>query len=92
MIRLKEILKDKGLTMVQLAELSGITPSNLSNYTNGKVSPTLETLNKIADALNIDITELFKPKEDVSLYAEYDGTTYKINKEDIITLIKNKQI
>ena len=58
MIRLKEILKDKGLTMVQLAELSGITPSNLSNYTNGKVSPTLETLNKIADALNIDITEL----------------------------------
>ena len=38
---------------------------NLSNMVNG--NPTVETLNKIADALNVPVTELFeRPKSDTA--------------------------
>jgi len=92
MLRLKEILKEKNLTMAQLADLSGITAANLSNYTNGKVSPTLDSLNKIAKALNIDVTELFRKKENIRLFAEYEGSTYEIKTNELIDIIKNKKL
>ena len=59
----------------QFAEMSGISQSNLSNYMMGKVSPTLETLNRIAEALGIDIANLFRKEEDVVLVVKYGGKT-----------------
>ena len=47
------------LTLVRLAELSGISKSTLNNIENGKVSPTLVQLEAIAKALNLKITDLF---------------------------------
>lgn len=39
-----------GLTQKQLAEISGLTQSNISNIENGNKHPTIESLKKIADA------------------------------------------
>jgi len=39
------------LTQKELAELSGLTQSNISNIENGSSRPTIATLKKIADAL-----------------------------------------
>lgn len=89
-IRLKEILSKKGMTLKDLANLSGISQSNLSNYLKGNISPTLDTLNKIANTLDIELVELFKEEEDIELYAKYKGILYPINKEDIINIIKRK--
>ena len=88
---LRQILHEKGISIVQLSKMSGISSSNLSNYMNGKISPTLETLYKIAEALNVDITELFKKREDIVLLAKYNGKTIEINKEDLIKYIKEKE-
>jgi hypothetical protein len=49
----------RDLTLVRLAELSGISKSTLNNIENGKVSPTLVQLEAIAKALNLKITDLF---------------------------------
>lgn len=91
-LRLKEILSSKGITLKDFAGISGISQSNLSNYINGNISPTLDTLKKIASHLNMDVVELFKEKEDVELFAKYDGVIYPISKEDIINIVKSKQV
>lgn len=90
-LRLKEILAQRGITLKEFAMTSGISQSNLSNYLNGNISPTLETLKKMASSLNIDIFELFKEKDDVELYAKVDGILYPINKNDIVSVIQNKK-
>lgn len=58
-LRVKEICKEQGITMEQLAtEKLGITRIGLTKAING--NPTLETLEKIAVALGINFTELFE--------------------------------
>lgn len=58
-LRIKEVIKEKKVTVVALAGLIGITQPNMSNIVNGKSMPSLETLEKIASALGVNITELF---------------------------------
>lgn len=91
MIRLKDILKERNLTLSAFAEQVGISQSNLSNYANGNISPTLETLEKIAKALNISVTELFKEKETLEFQIKYNGKVYAIDKDNLIEIIKQKE-
>ena len=56
-LRIKEILKQQGKTMQELADMIGINRVNLSNSLNG--NPTLDRLKQVADHLNVDIKELF---------------------------------
>ena len=90
-LRLKEILAQRGVTLKDFAQTSGISQSNLSNYLNGNISPTLDTLKKIASYLNIDVVELFKEKDNIELYAKYEGILYPISKEDILSVIEKKK-
>ncbi len=76
--------------MKEFSQKSGISQSNLSNYLNGNISPTLDTLKKMASYLNVELVELFKEKDDVELYVKHDGVLYPISKEDILTIIKRK--
>lgn len=57
-LRIKEVIKQRGYTITSLAEKMGINRVNLSNMING--NPTVETLCKIADALDVPVTELFR--------------------------------
>jgi transcriptional regulator with XRE-family HTH domain len=88
--RLRDILKERGLTLKAFADLSGISQPNLSNYINGNISPTLDTLDKIAKALNLEVQDLFPQKEQVEIFAVVSGKTYKITETDIINIIKDK--
>ena len=56
-LRIKEIIKEKGTSVNALAEKMGITRVGLSQHING--NPSVEVLERIADALEVDITELF---------------------------------
>ena len=65
-LRIKEVLKEKGLTGVWLASQVGITRPNMSNMVSGKSKPSLDTLERIASALNVPVTELFdQPAADI---------------------------
>ena len=77
-LRIKEVIKEKGMTITELADKMGINRVNLSNMVNG--NPTVETLNKIADTLNVPVTELFEqPKTDtVSLTCPHCGKSIEI--------------
>lgn len=54
-----QIRQRQKITLIQLADLTGISKSALNNYENDKRSPTLEDLEKIAIALDVHITDLF---------------------------------
>ncbi len=52
----------KRLTQAQLAEMIDVHEKYIGKIETGKQNITLKTLNKIANALNIDITRLLEDK------------------------------
>ena len=64
-LKIKQIAKEKGMTMAKLAEEMGVQPVNLSSALNG--NPTLTTLTKIAEVLNVEVIDLFE-REEKSIY------------------------
>lgn len=90
--RIKEILKEKGMTMLQLAEELGIHRTNLFTSLSG--NPTLSRLEEIAKILDVKLTDLFREDEGVKEkklmgFVEYDDKIYKINAiEDLEELLK----
>lgn len=61
--RIQELRKARKYTQEELAEMIGIGTPNISNFETGKFSPAVETLEKLAKALNVEVYELylFKP-------------------------------
>lgn len=60
-LRIKDILKEKNISVIELAELLEVSTNTASRQINCNPSfPSVETLQKIADALNVHITELFQ--------------------------------
>lgn len=51
--RLKMVRKENGLTQAELAERVGISINSVRLYESGKITPKIDTLRKIADALGI---------------------------------------
>lgn len=80
-LRIREILESKDIKVSSLAETVGITRANMSNIVNGKSTPSLETLEKIANALGVDITELFTPSSSGGIIGviRIGATNYNIN-------------
>ena len=56
--RIKEIRKKRGLTQEQLGKLLNISQTMVAQYENNKRKPKLETLQKIATALKVPVSEL----------------------------------
>jgi transcriptional regulator with XRE-family HTH domain len=57
--RIKTHRQSNHLTLKQLAEKVGCTDAYLSQIENGRVSPSISSLKKIADALQTKITDFF---------------------------------
>lgn len=57
--RIKELRKEAGLTQEKLAELIDIETTSLSGIESGRHFPSLPTLERIAENLNIEIKALF---------------------------------
>lgn len=51
---------EKGLTLKQLEELTGIGKTTLNNIENGLVWPTIKQLEDIARALGVRISDLYE--------------------------------
>ena len=80
-LRIKEVAKEKGISLSSLASMVGITQPNMSNIANNKNKPSLDTLEKIANALNVPITELFS--KGISVTCPHCGGIISIKIETI---------
>ena len=64
-LRIKEILKNKGMTAKKLAEDIGKAPQYVNSIINGGKGASLNTLQEVAEALKVPVS---------SLFADYDTT------------------
>ena len=62
-MRIKEILKEKGITLSQLADTMGVSRQALSRQVAGKL--LVEKAEEIANALNVPMWQLFASPEEV---------------------------
>jgi transcriptional regulator with XRE-family HTH domain len=84
--RIKEIRESKGLNQEQLAEIVNMESRHISRIETGKSFTTLENIDKIAKALNVDINTLFafQHKKDKNiLIAEIDNYLKKADEKQI---------
>ncbi len=58
-LRLKKLRTDRGLTLEQVAAHAGLTRGWLSKVENFRVTPSLQALSAIAQALGVSLSELF---------------------------------
>jgi transcriptional regulator with XRE-family HTH domain len=84
-LRLKEILKDKGITGKEFAVMVNVTEASVSNLVKGDSIPRKQLLIDIAAALDVDLKDLFistKPQKNPKEIIE----TIKSSIEDLEAL------
>ncbi len=79
-LRIKELRENRKLTQFMLAETINMEPTNLSKIERGVQIPKEESLIKIAEALNVQIKDLFD-------YEHFEDKSVLITK--IIEILKN---
>lgn len=77
---IKKLRKRKGIQQNELAERSGISQTYLSQIENGSRSATLETLEKVCEALNIPLS--------IISFLSLDVNSVNPNKRDAFTRIE----
>ena len=80
-LRLKEILGEKGISGKDLAEAVGVTPVSISNIVQGNSFPKPELLLGIAKELDVDVRELFRPTKGGAIldgFVEYRDKVHRI--------------
>jgi putative transcriptional regulator len=58
MNRIKEVLEDKGIKQIWLAEKLGKSYNMVNSYVQNRRQPSIEDLYKIANILNVEAKEL----------------------------------
>lgn len=54
-----KVRTEKKISLRQLARISGVKRSHLSDIENNRTSPTLDELDALAEALNVRIGDLY---------------------------------
>ena len=81
--KIRSIREKKGMTMKDVAARAEVTESLISQIERNKVSPAMDTLMAIVDALDIDLEYLFsdlKKKRDVHLVRINERTRHLFDK------------
>ncbi|MGP1579415.1 MAG: XRE family transcriptional regulator [Wolinella sp.] len=90
---IKRLRHDNGWTQSDLAKFSGVSVETIKRYEKGKTNPTNDNLEKIANALNVRIKDLY---DDVSLLTNHEDITsrsqsvgFAPNKSSTVTYYPN---
>ena len=90
-IRIKELREKKRYTQEQLAELIDIDARSLSRIETGVSFTTIEKLNKLSAALDVEVKDLFSSQHDDSksnLIAKINSLLETASAEEIKTIYR----
>ena len=79
--RIRELRKERELSLRDVAFKIGMEPSNLSVIENGKSNPQILTFARIASALNVGLNDLFNFDFDYQAFAD-QPQKYKARKHE----------
>jgi putative transcriptional regulator len=63
MNRIKEVLKEKGISQTWLADKTGKSYNTINEYARNKRQPSIEVLFTIAEILNMEAKELIEKRD-----------------------------
>lgn len=98
MNRIKEVLKEKNISVAEFADMVGVSRQAISKQLAGKL--LLETLEKFASVLNVPIWELLASREEINAlcskedsevngYVKIKGNLYEVHSfEDLEKLLE----
>lgn len=64
--KIKQVRKNKNMRQDDLAIKSNLSRTYICDIENGRYSPSLQSLLKISDALEVQLNELVSPESEVS--------------------------
>jgi transcriptional regulator with XRE-family HTH domain len=80
MMRIKEVIKENGLTVKEVANKLGMTSPSLSDAING--NPTVEKVERIAEAIGVPISELFESQPSDTINCPNCGAQLSLRKKE----------
>ncbi len=90
--KIKYFRTSKGLSQKEIALNVGIDQAQYSRIESGKVEPTLSSLNKIAESLDIKISDLFNDELAIDINSYDKNVVDKIRLIDELEDIEKKSI
>ena len=84
-INLRKFRELRGLTQAQMGARAAVGAASISHFETGQRTPTLETLVKLADALNVNVDALLG-RAPVESSAHVDPVFLQASKADTRTL------
>lgn len=66
--KIKNIRKQRGLKITELAQRAGVSKSYISQLEKGLIIPRIDTLKKVLDALGVSITEFFSETQEKNIH------------------------
>ena len=89
-LKIKEIRKQRKLTQEKLSELVGVDNGYISKLEIGENFPTIGTLEKIANVLEVELSVLFQftDAKDIDFKSEIIRIYDSLNKDKQLTLYK----
>ena len=89
-LRIEEILKERGITKTQFADMMGVAKQNVNLLLNTNNTQKME---KIAEVLGVKFADLFvaddQPQDELNGFVEYKGEIHRIKtKADLENLLK----
>ena len=82
--KVRALRKEYGYTLRQLSELTTLSVPFLSDIEHGRANPSYRSLRSIADALNINLADLFDGVNE-------DGTGYDSLPDGLVELINDEE-
>jgi len=70
--KIRQVRKEKGLTLQELAQRTGLSPSLISQIERQRVDPTVSTFWKICSSLNIPLNFFFEGRSEESFVVRKD--------------------
>ena len=90
-LRIEEILKERGISKTQFADMMGVAKQNVNLLLN---TTNTQKVEKIAEVLGVKFTDLFvtddQPQEELNGFVEYRGEVYRIKTKTDLKSLLNK--
>lgn len=87
--KIREVREAKGMSQKEVALTLVMNPSQYSKIENGKVDPQFSSIEKIANALGIDIADLFSSNKAITDIDSFDKSL--VEKIQLIEQLEENQ-